>query len=74
MVLIDEAVDSGARRFKACAELGLSVRTVQRWQHQAEDGRPLAQRPVPVNQLSDIERARVLAVLNEPVCVPPPLH
>ncbi len=74
MVLIDEAVDSGARRFKACAELGLSVRTVQRWQHQAEDGRPLAQRPVPANQLSDAERERVLAVLNEPEHASLPPH
>ena len=66
MVLIDEAVITGARRFKACAKLWLSVRTVQRWQHQANDGRPLTQRPAPANLLSEAERAQVLAVLNEP--------
>lgn len=74
MALIDEAVVAGARRFKACAELGLSVRTVQRWQHQAEDGRPLAQRPAPANRLSEAERAQVLAVLNEPAHASLPPH
>jgi hypothetical protein len=29
--LISEAVVSGATRFKACAELEISVRTYQRW-------------------------------------------
>ena len=31
MQLIDEAVQQGARCARACEELGLSVRTVQRW-------------------------------------------
>jgi hypothetical protein len=31
VTLIDEAVASGARQFKACAELGLHARTFQRW-------------------------------------------
>ncbi|PZX04694.1 hypothetical protein LX82_00999, partial [Celeribacter halophilus] len=29
--LIDEAMAAGARQFRACAELGLDARTVQRW-------------------------------------------
>ena len=29
--LIEEAVDAGARRFKACEVLEIDVRTLQRW-------------------------------------------
>ena len=32
MELIDEAVASGARKAKACEILGVSVRTVERWE------------------------------------------
>ena len=31
LTLVDEAVGSGARLRSACHELGLSVRTIQRW-------------------------------------------
>ncbi|WP_390898419.1 helix-turn-helix domain-containing protein, partial [Pseudomonas veronii] len=31
MQLIDEAVQQGARRARACEQLGISVRSVQRW-------------------------------------------
>ncbi len=57
---------SGARREQACEELGVSVRTVQRWAHRAEDGRPGAARAAPSNKLSEAERERVLAIANEP--------
>ncbi len=56
MELIDEAVAAGARRERACEELGVSVRTVQRWSHCAQDGRPGAVRAAPSNKLSDAER------------------
>lgn len=42
------------------------MRTVQRWHHRAEDGRPGAVRPAPANKLSEVERARVLAIANQP--------
>ena len=69
VTLIEEAVDSGARRRQACAELGLTLRTVERWtQHGAlkSDGRPSACRPVPRNKLSEQERITVLTLVNEP--------
>ncbi len=44
----------------------MSVRTVQRWAHRAEDGRPGATRAAPSNKLSEAERERVLAIANEP--------
>jgi transposase InsO family protein len=64
--LIGEAVTAGARREKACALLGLSLRTMQRWQ----DGETVRvdQRPLrdyePPHKLTETERAAVLAVAN----------
>jgi transposase InsO family protein len=69
--LIDEACTQGARRDRACALLGLSVRTLQRWRREGEvvaDGRLNSGRE-PVNKLSAAERARVLAIANSaPFC------
>ena len=67
--LIEEAVAAGARRARACALLGLSVRTVQRWTRDGEvteDRRPSAERPTPPNALSEAERADVRALCNSP--------
>ena len=67
--LIEEAVAAGARKACACAALGLSVRTVQRWTRDGgvgEDRRPGAERPIPPNALSEAERAAVLTVCNDP--------
>jgi len=37
--LIQEACTGGARLTRACAQVGLSARTVQRWQHpDGQDG------------------------------------
>ena len=63
--LIEEAVTAGARRWKACELLGLSLRTLQRWGDDAagEDRRkgPLS---IPGNKLSEGERREVLQVVN----------
>ena len=68
--LIDEAVTSGARRVKACEELGISDRTYRRWTSAGsgvrEDGRPEAQHEAPANKLSTQERQAILDVCNEP--------
>ena len=67
---IDTAHAAGARLRAACEVAGITVRTLQRWK--AEDGlqvgdrRPLAKRPTPAHALTEAERARVLAVANEP--------
>jgi putative transposase len=67
---IQEARKNGARLRQACAVVGISVRTLQRWQTPdgkiRQDGRPGAVRPVPAHALSEEERARLLAVANEP--------
>lgn len=69
VLLIQEAVRSGARKRCACAELGLTLRTFERWTRDggiASDTRPMAVRPVPANALSAQERTEVLAVANSP--------
>lgn len=68
--LIGETVDAGARTTKACEEMGISMRTFQRWTREGEvktDGRPDAVRPVPDNKLTSQERQAVLDTLNSPI-------
>lgn len=70
MTLLDEAVQAGCRRASACRELGLNLRTLQRWQQEdgslKADGRTLGERPAPANKLSLDERRRLLAMANSP--------
>jgi hypothetical protein len=48
---------------KACCELGVSLRTFQRWVGDGDvvpaDGRTTAERPEPSNKLSEAERQRI---------------
>ena len=65
---------AGARLSVACAEGGIDPRTRQRWRAGADtvaggvhaDRRPRAKRPMPSQALSNEERARIVAVANEP--------
>jgi putative transposase len=71
-----EAQSTGARLALACAELGLSVRSFERWRQSGEirpDGRPLATRPEPAHKLTPEERQRILETCHEPrfVDLPP---
>lgn len=65
--LIDEAVTSGARQSRACEEMGVSSRMLQRWRSQSigEDQRQ-GPEEVPKNKLSEFERERLLYVANSP--------
>lgn len=63
---IEEAHAAGARRNRACTLLGISLRTLQRWQQSgevSEDGR-CTRAMIPANKLSDQERQAVLSVAN----------
>lgn len=66
---IETAHRDGARLERACAEVGITVRTLQRWK--ADDGlvagdrRPSAVRPTPAHALSAEERQTLLRVANE---------
>ena len=59
--LIAEAVTAGARRWRACEVLGLTVRTLERWGADDDDGRH-GPNTVPANKLSDTERRKLVAI------------
>ena len=65
IALLKEALVMGARQSRACAAVGLSERTLQRWQRDVQRG---DQRPsrlqAPKNKLSALERQRLVAVAN----------
>lgn len=61
--LIHEAVNSGARKEKAAEILEVSIRTVERWEKQPEDGRKGPSKK-PFSALTDEERGKVLEVSN----------
>ena len=66
---IKETVDAGARTASACKEMGISMRTFQRWTREGNvkvDGRPDADRPPPDTKLTLQERQAVLDTLNSP--------
>lgn len=65
---VNEAVASGARRNSACALLGLTLRSLQRWIKTPEcraDARPLRLQ-VAASQFSEHERECFLGAANEP--------
>ena len=67
--LVAEAVHSGARLRKACDEIGVSLRTYQRWSHPEateEDQRPLVARPEPTNKLTQEETTIILETVHSP--------
>jgi transposase InsO family protein len=67
---IAQACAEGARLVPACALGGIAARTLQRWKIgdglTRGDRRPDADRPVPPHALSEVERARIIEVANEP--------
>jgi transposase InsO family protein len=67
VILIDEAVKSGAALYRSCRELGITERTYQRWTEDGgvkADGRPGAVRQEPANKLSADERAEIMSVMT----------
>lgn len=54
----------------ACKELGIRQRTLQRWRSDLtpnEDQRPLAERTIRKNKLTDKERETIIQMVNQPV-------
>lgn len=66
--MIREAARDGCRLASACTELGISVRTYERWvaagPEASADRRVSARRAAPAHKLSAEERAQVLALAN----------
>jgi putative transposase len=66
---IEQACADGSRLAPACAMAGIDARTLRRWQSAGAkqgDRRPPAHHPMPAHALSEAERARIVAVANEP--------
>jgi putative transposase len=66
--LVREAQRQGSRIAPACAIVGISVRTFERWHKKGvvvADARPSAVRPSPDNKLSEAERKNIMDVVNE---------
>jgi putative transposase len=70
---INEAVAAGARRFRACAIVGITLRCLQRW-GQGDIDRRSTRIQVPKNALSEVEVETILTVVNQPefAHLPPP--
>ena len=68
MTMVEDAVRAGARLEAAAEILGLSVRTLQRWQEQGpgSDDQRCGSQTDPPNKLSPVERQQVLALVNAP--------
>jgi transposase-like protein len=67
MELVAEAAAHGARRSKACEILGISLRTLQRWQKEPDEGDQRAgPKSEPANSLSEAEKMLVVAVATSP--------
>ncbi len=65
--MVGEAAEHGARRSKACEVLGISLRALQRWQKEPDEGDQLAgPNSVPANSLSEAEKMLVVAVATSP--------
>jgi len=65
--LVKEAGDAGARQKMACEIIGISAKTLQRWSQSRndKDGRIEASH-LPQNKLTELERLRILKVVNKP--------
>lgn len=61
--LVQEAVNSGARRLAACEILGLNLRTLERWESTPDlPDRRAGPHSLPANALTDAEKRKVVEV------------
>ncbi|EAV2981190.1 IS3 family transposase [Salmonella enterica] len=67
--LVGDAVSQGASKTRACQCIGISIRTLQRWddgEHIKADRRPDTTNRSPRNKLSEAERQQILELCNSP--------
>lgn len=64
--LLEDAVEQGARLEAACQVLGISARTVQRWQQQPTQDARRGPKTAPPHQLSQAEKDEVVRLVNQP--------
>jgi transposase InsO family protein len=67
LALVTDAVDRGARQHTACAIVGVTERTLQRWQRpETAEDRRRGPTTVPRNTLSPHEREQIVAIAARP--------
>ncbi|MFR1096874.1 MAG: helix-turn-helix domain-containing protein [Pilosibacter sp.] len=72
VLLINEAIASGASCKKACYRLGITERTFYRWKKRKsdinsyEDGRPTADHSEPANKIPTETRKEIINICNKP--------
>jgi len=68
IVLVTEACKARARKKKACEILGLSVRTLERWEKEngLYDQRQMVKR-IPANKLTQGQRDMIIATVNNTI-------
>ncbi len=64
--MVAEACRGGCRKREACAALGITTRTLQRWERQGLTDQRKGRRAKPANALSEAERAHAIALMNAP--------
>ena len=65
--MVAEAAEAGARRHMACRVLGVSVRTLQRWEKEPTRGdQRRGPKSKPKNSLSEAEKMLIIAVSTSP--------
>ncbi len=55
MTLIDEAVKSGARKWKACEIMNITMRTLERWESNPAEDKRKTVKNIPPNKLNKME-------------------
>jgi transposase InsO family protein len=62
MTLIDEAIDSGARKWKACETMNIPVRTLERWVRDPVEDKRKTVKNIPSNKLTDSEIEEIKSI------------
>lgn len=66
LALIEEACAAGCRKAHACEHLGVTMRTVQRWEREGLADQRQGTRAAPANRLTPAEREQIQTVMNSP--------
>ncbi len=62
--LITDATTRGARKYKACELLGVSIRTIERWQNNNLEDKRKGAKQTQTNKLTEVEKTMILVTVN----------
>jgi len=62
IIIVHEAVNSGARKIRCCKEIGLNIRTLERWESDKIGDKRSLVKKTQKNKLSELERKRIIDV------------